>query len=475
MKKAPRLITDRLNVFFVYLMLTSLSVLAVSSNAEAQEESSGWSVGALDIDGLKWGKQTRRIRVANNSDDYRFLAAECVTRSVKKGFENPRIARSNFIIFPGQEGELSVTIDVPESFTKVVVKFGLYDVVDTLDDLSLGEKIYEIEGSVDVEFPSTLKPYLNLKLRPGGALRYNQTLSDDLQLALNLLLIHGKSVLGISEIVGLTPEYVRHLIKQLTDEGLVVTPGGWTRSALVAIEKLPFERLDSLVNVTASDMTATVSASVNDYRQLHKELIAEGVVAEFGDQAVEGTGILHHLYPVVCGIVLWERLGSKFLGSPDGPVRLMRQSSPCEYPAPGYGYILADPDAKDGIGYFHFDTKRQRKIFALGGGKLSCYEPVAGSRTPNYKVIAGKRPILYLVDERRADTLFNVFTGALEPARDKFESSLKRIFNRSKVKLTNGHRLWIWNRLTTEIIFALVKDGVIEDHNRDYFTWKSDE
>lgn len=477
MKKAPRRTTQLLKSHRLRtcIVMLSLVTLAAPANICAQEDSEGWSVGTLDISGLKWGKQTRRIRIANNSDDYRFLAVECETRSVKAGFVNPRVTRSNYIIFPGQEGEVSVTIDVPESFSKVIVKFGLYDVIDTLDDLALGEKLYGIEETVDVEFPETLKPYMSLRLRPGGALRYNETLSDDLQLAINLLLIQGKSVNTISEIVGLPTEYVNHLIRLLTEEGLVTAPGGWTRSALIAIENLPFSRLDSLVNTTATKMTESLRNSVTDYRQLHSDLIAAGKVAPYADQVVEGTGILHHLYPVICGIVLWERLGSKFLGSPDGPVQLMRQSSPCEYMADGYGYILADPAAKDGRGYFHFDTLRQRKIFGLGGGKLACYEPPAGSRSPNYKVVAGKRPILYLVDEARADTPLNVLTKPLEPLRDNFDSALTGIFNRSGAKLTNAHRLWLWNRLTTQIIDSLIKAGVIEDHNLNYFTWKSDE
>ena len=472
MKNAPRPITYPLNALIVFIALVTL---AAPANVFAQEESDTWSIGTLDISGLKWGKQTRRIRIANNSDDYRFLAAECETRSLKPGFVKPRVTRSNYIIFPGQEGEVRVTIDVPESFSKVIVKFGLYDVVDTLDDLVLGEKLYEIEETVDVTFPETLEPYLSLKLRPGGALRYNETLSDDLQLALNLLLIQGKSAITISEIIGLPPEYVTHLIRLLTEEGLVTAPSGWIRSALVAIEKLPFEELDRVVDKLAAEMSETITNSVKDYQKLHKELIADETVAAYGDQAVEGTGILHHLYPVICGIVLWERLGSSFLGSDDGPVQLMKQSSPCEYPAVGYGYILADPAAKDGRAYFHFDTKRQRKIFGLGGGKLACYEPSAGSRSPNYKVVAGKRPILYLVDEARADKLFNVLIKPLEPLRDSFESESKNIFNQSKAKFTNAHRLWLWNRLTTQVIDALIKDGVIEDHNRNYFTWKSDE
>ena len=78
------------------------------------------------------------------------------------------------------------------------------------------------------------------------------------------------------------------------------------------------------------------------------------------------------------------------------------------------------------------------------------------------------------MDEARADTLFNVLIKPLNPLRDSFESELKGIFNQSNSKFTDAHRLWMWNRLTTQIIDMLIKDGVIEDHNRNYFTWKSD-
>ncbi|MFQ5607655.1 MAG: hypothetical protein ACE5GA_06890, partial [Candidatus Zixiibacteriota bacterium] len=236
----------------------------------AQSEAGDWEIGELDLSGLKWGKQTRRIPIRNNTDDYHFLVAHCVTQSARQGYARPRETVSNYVVLPGEQGLVHIVIDVPESFAEVTVTFGIYDVVDTLDDLALGSKLYGREERVKVIFPESLEAIRESNLRAGWILRYNESLSDDLQLALNLMLARGEPISKIAESTGLPTEYVIHLVRLLSENGLARITDTAISSALVAVEDLPFRRIDALISASARDMQAALIQASAIYHSEHK-------------------------------------------------------------------------------------------------------------------------------------------------------------------------------------------------------------
>ena len=128
----------RFGINVLIIRLVVIGLLAGSLAAQQPE----LVVGSIDFPERAWGNQELPFEVTNNTDWLKFLVIEAHV-GFEGSYVNPhRVTRTNVVLEPGK---LAVEVDlvVPSNYGLMTLWLRIYDVVDTLDDLTLGTKIFE--------------------------------------------------------------------------------------------------------------------------------------------------------------------------------------------------------------------------------------------------------------------------------------------------------------------------------------------
>ncbi len=442
--------------------------------ADAQIITQDWSITEPDLSDLRWGAQEISVRVRNNSGKYKFFVAKSETRSPLRRFSEVRTFKSNYIFVPDEEKEISFVVDAPENLSYVTVKIGFYDVVDTLDDVKLGKEIYLDTFKVTPPAPPGLAQYSSFTPRAGSILKYNTSLKTDLALLIHTMLQEPLSVEELTKRLDLPFAVVSRTIRNMEEHGFVRQESeNLYRTTLTTIEGLPAASIRGLMDRNASRMAETLEQALQRFILKRQQMMDSGLVTRGTRETLEGTGMLHHLFPLVGGITLWENVGSQFIIGGEGPPQIIDLDAPCDMVTEGYGYVLMDTSLSDGDEFFYYDPNLKRRVFGDHVPAVLCARRAPSAKVrPSYYLPSKKTTLMYYYDKERVADAVDLLSYPLIPIRDKFSAEVESLFEKSNVQLMPAHRFWLWNRLVTSVMQKLVNDGVLEDRRREFFTWR---
>jgi len=121
-------------------ILTVLLVIGTVIGVSAQEPEPEVIVGETGFPKNAWGKQNLSFEVTNQTDWLKFLVVE-------GSYATPhRVTRTNFILEPFAKLTVDPELEIPGNYGQMVLWLRIYDVVDTLDDMSLGVQLFEQPG-----------------------------------------------------------------------------------------------------------------------------------------------------------------------------------------------------------------------------------------------------------------------------------------------------------------------------------------
>ncbi|MCH9032833.1 MAG: hypothetical protein IIB00_11330 [candidate division Zixibacteria bacterium] len=459
------------------LFFAVVSFIQFSPNSEIfarEAEPGAWEVSGFSMDILSWGVQIAKIKIVNNSDEYKFVAAVSTVTSQDRPHSPPRTYQSNSFFLPRETRIFDLKIEVPGNLTPAEVKLNIYDVIDTLDDVALGKRFYSLLDTFRVDPPEPMKEFVAKPPRASGYMVYNKDFNTDLAIIVAILIARGKSSQEISEICGYDLPKTKKLISKMGRRGFIGYVRGETKPLLSLIENYPEDKLAPLISSSAQDMTEALSGAVTIYRRRLAELVDSKVVIGDTAQTAEGTALLHRLYLVVGGIVLWEKLGMKFLDSTGEKIYLLDNETPCYSSMGKWGSILNNPAAPLGDHYYYMDYSARRRLFGVNTSVLECRRRTTSQpSTFRFKFESGNIPKIFRYDTTRTSELIDILVQPGLEILSRFEEKVTVFFNENGIELTLGHRYWLWNRLATETLQNLVDGEVIENREGKYQIWKS--
>jgi len=456
----------------VYGFLATAPLLVTLCARPVDADSSGWRVGTLSFTEVKWGKQTVVAPVTNLSDEYKFVVAQGTVTSLERPDCTPRISRRSYILEPGQTQEVAVEINVPENFTASHVAVGLYEVIDTLDDVRWGVEILNNAATAPSKAPPALLAYSDSLPRFSGFSARNAALSADLPKLLTMFFARGMTSESIANKYGLT-------LREVIDIGWTLHTGGFAekRGAVFAptvtlIEGLPFDSLNSLVTRTVRALADSVAAALPRFTAERQKWIAAKRVTADENDIMEGTALLAHAFPVVGGVVLWEELAQNYVNDSGETLNFWGQRSPCDGPMGKYGYALTDVRATDGKSFFLYESPTRRSVFGIEVPALMCLKaPISHNPTDRFQFPSGFTPSVFYHSHERTDSLIQILVAPCGDIRDIFFSQARESIVGSNKEFSPSIRLWLWNRVVTETLSQLIARGTLTNEANKYFVW----
>jgi hypothetical protein len=218
------------------MMLVPIWLGLVSGAVAAEPEV---IVGEIGFPKHVWGIQDLPFKVTNKTDWLKFLIVE-----TEVGFEgsyvNPhRIVRTNFVLEPSGVTEVVPKIEVPPNFGQMTLWVRLFDVVDTLDDIALGTKVFEQPFKIKFRMPDGIYPYFQERITLPPLVGYHGLFDNELVRLIMVMVTEGKKLSEIAALCGADTAYVNSIATQM-DAARYLKRGGdscWTQLPVITTEE----------------------------------------------------------------------------------------------------------------------------------------------------------------------------------------------------------------------------------------------
>ncbi len=462
----------RLKMLRVILISAAIAVFGCATVSAQASRAPGWKIADFKLPKLKWGLQEITAPVTNNSDEFRILVVSASVISRERPGSVPRVTKRSRYFEPGETANIALAIDVPENFSTTKVTVAFHQVVDTLDDLSFGKKIFEKELLDSVTSPPALASYRSNMPRLSGWSGRNDAINTDLAMIVSLMLGRGMSYDSVMALCDISRDRLLALGRRLTDRGFAKLENSVYRPTFQLIEPSRAAAFAPSLDSASAALTAALTQAIPVYQSRRQELIASGRVTADPNDVMEGTALLHHLYPVVGGVVLWERLAPSILNDTGAFLNMFGQRSPCDACMGEYGYMLTSHDIPDGSTFYFRDNATRRSVFADNPEALTCVQKsYSANPSERFAFPVGKTPVVFYYNSARCDSAISALLAPCQIVRDEWMGKISKRYAPDHEKLSRAERLWVWNSIVTESLRQLTASKVVEDHKGEYFLW----
>ncbi len=289
---------------FIILFLIIISGTGVASDFEFLN---------VELFSTEWGSQTVLVNLAYHGEFHTFVSGKTSVRYEGDKVRVPRWNRANALMAPGDTIQLKMVLDVPGNFGRGTAVVSIYDVVDTLDALLESHKIYSKEFNFEVEIPANLKAVLDSGVQHPVFADYGQDLNEQFSQLILIFLHRGMSLDEIAQELGVRTDKVRKQVLQLAGAGYV------TRSEdifIPSIAVLGADKIESLmpeIENTAGAIYSTVKSNLDSYDDEIARMVKFGELTSDPNDLMDPGSVLHHKYPTLYGLALWDRVIPVFI------------------------------------------------------------------------------------------------------------------------------------------------------------------
>ena len=458
-------------------LLLSLVILAGTAAAQPAEV----SVGKIDFPQRVWGTQQVTFDVTNHTEYLKFIVVESDITFEESYAGARRVKYTNFPLGPSMETTVNPTLEIPGNYGRAACWVRLYDVVDTLDDISLGTKVFEQKFLLTFRPSEALGPYLQERLTvpplTGGTYEWDNELA---RLSV-LLLNEGKTVEEIATLANTDAKNVMAVLQRLATAGQVRTDtaGNYALNvSVITLEEAKEGR--AYADELSEQMVALIKKNLQTYPALIDSLIA--VKAFSGDSAnfYEGGALLYFRYPLISAMLLWNDLGHRFI-TEGQRMMIYRPNIMCTPNIGEFMYVVQGGDYFNGSHYFN-PTVNVRYIKVEFGDVVPRVECKPAAREANGRSVKGEdwsidpefAPQAIVFDTGLVNTalrhLREGFPEMLLPVVDKLASIDKKYGHET---LGRGVKFWFWNLAATRTVDKLVAEGVLTRQGNGQFALQS--
>ncbi len=417
-------------------------------------------IGEIDIPSFRWGRQTATFEVTNNSDWIKYITVETNIKFEGTYLNPERTVYKHYPLEPGESRILTPEIDIPGNYGRAVLWVRLYDVIDTLDTILPGQKVFEQPFKLTFHVPEEVAPYL---------VANNPIWDNEFTRLLPLFLNEGKSIEEMAFITRSDTGFVRDVLNQLTGQGLLlcIEDSSYVPAFPVFLVTQA-EETKRLAELFSDRLAATIEGNMNAYRAVMDSLIEEGTLTTDSNEILHGGTILYRPYPVLAALLLWYDLGQAFIA---GRARLtiFEATDPCNALIGQYMYAVQGGDIFCGHHYYNLTRNRKRLDIKFGDNipEITCAEN-SSSRGRLGESISYRYKPEYVPE------VFSVSAQLVRPALRALSNGVDELFrsNRDSLIIISGkyghehvtvaERYWYWNQLATRTLDKLVERGVVK-------------
>lgn len=447
--------------FFIFGLVLGASAISVAQQPDVV-------VGKIDFPKQNWGHQNLTFDVTNNTDWLKFLIVETEVLFEGSYVAPHRIVLNTYILEPEVKIEVSPELVIPGNYGQMTLWVRIFDVVDTLDDVSLGVKVFEQPFKVRFHTPETVIPYFAERITLPPLAGNHGILDNEFARLMLVLIDEGKTLEEIATICQAKLEYVTEFAEEmLAGHYLGDEPG-------VYYSNIPVIRFDyakkgrKLAEQTANKLADQLATNLAGRRGVMDSLMQAGVYSGDSTNFFEGGTMLYQPYALTAGLYMWQVLGQKFITGNQN-FFVFDGTDPCMADIGPYLYVVQGGDYYNGHHYYNASTGTGGFAAHFGDRipEINCLPgfEVKKKRRQNVDWLfkEGFAPETFLYDPTLISPMLRLLDqGVTDIIGDAMEELKAMNAAQGFERLNQGTRYWFWNLTASRTIKLLIDRGVLQ-------------
>jgi hypothetical protein len=446
------------------LVLTGLLIVGATA---AIAQSSDLVVGTVETPNLRWGTQRAAFEIENKSDDVKFIVIE--TEITFKGeYLNPvRLAHSYYPLEPQFSRTIKPLVEIPGNYGSATLRISIYDVVDTLDDLSTANKVFEQPFFLKFHVPGAVAKYWSERITLPPMANNSPDFDNEFSHVLPVMLNDGRSPAQVAALCECDTNYVWSVIDKLASYGYLYRNRDTVRILFPVVGTKEAEDLKILADQTSTDLAALLTKNLAGYSGTLDSLVSAGALDPDTNNFLNAGAVLFQKYPMVSAMALWYDLGQKFVTG-TSPLTVFYGTDPCHTRIPSFMYAVQGGAFFNGSHYFDFDISANKVQITYGDHipLLKCPENLSTGRqlseAKDFTFDENDQSEIFLWDTTTMHPALRTVTKGAIPiitsARDRL---LRTATEYVQEKYIHGLRYWFWNLTATQTLNKLTKSGQV--------------
>jgi len=435
----------------------------------------------ITVASLSWGNQTAKIKLTNLSYDYKTIVIKTDLSFEGSELNPKRTSKKPFIIDPIYSATLNEPIEIPGNYGALKLKFTFYDVVDTLDPLYESQVFFTKEISNSFPVPEGMKAYLGAPLALPMFVDRSPLFDNQFTRYYFLFLKLGKKPEEIAGLMKTNLNYINFIADKLVAGKYLVRSGGENIPNFAVVDNSALTTLRPIINETTEKLYSAMKANLPKYDSVMTAMVSRGELTRDRDNIMEIGSVLYHKYPVILGLLLWNKIGREFIN--DGPrFSIFENSDPCRADMGEFMYMAVSASDLSGRSFYYdlIDVDGERFHTSIGDVSLVC-EPVGES----YKVVnkyywnflETDFPIIFSYDDETNSDLLAILGEGCVKLTEPLKEAINKLYLEGKdLRKVRGARYWSWNLVITGVMDKLDKSKLaVKEGNGIYTFQKSEE
>lgn len=445
--------------------LLILVVVGPSAGIFAQEPEV--IVGEIGFPEHTWGKQNSPFEVTNRTDWLKFLIVE-----TDVGFEDSyvtphRITRTNFILEPAATLTIEPVLEIPGNYGRMTLWVRVFDVVDTLDDISLGRQLFEQPFKIRFHTPEAVVPYFQERLTMPPLVGTHGMFDNEFERLMLILTYEEKSLAEIAEMCRVDMDYVTATAEDMAGSGYLLGSDGAYRPAIPVITSGLAEAGRLLADRAADQLAEKITENLSECPRIMDSLVQAGVYSNDSTNFFEGGTLLYQRYPLVAGLYLWKFLGQKFITDRQ-PLLIFANTDHCRPKIGRFMYMVQGGNYYNGNHYYSAEVLRS-EFNAHFGDRIPVVECRPGfekkfrvRQNVDWNYATEYFPETFLYDTLLINPMLRVLDQGMEEILRATIGGLRQIHKEQGYDgLALGARYWFWNLTATRTVVKLVESGAL--------------
>jgi hypothetical protein len=447
---------------FVQVMLICVVGLWINP---VQAQTTDFELGKLPQLKVSWGRQPVNIVIKNKVDYPKFVVG-LTKLSFQGTYLNPkRQWKVNRIIQPSDSIVLPLSLEIPSNFGTANIIFEIYDVVDTVDQISLGTKIFSQNFALNFKIPNELSGYLQEKVTLSPMAGNSPVFDNEFARIVLVMLAEGKPVEEIKKIPRVDSSLVNEFLRVLEIKKYVLKNDQGYKLTFPFLTVKQAEMVKPLIETTTNQLTAIVEKNLGNYRNVLDSLVAAGVAPKDSNDFMNGASILYERYPVISTLFLWYDLGQKFI-SDSLRLAIFNRTDPCNCNIQPYMYGIQGGDIFNGHLYYtrygsdiHYYLRFGDSIPRIKCPDLYPFLPIL-NQGEQWDFEKEYKHEIFTLSLKATQPMMNMLDQGTEPLIQNAKEDLQKILSTIGPDMnTAGSRWWFWNVIASRTLDKLVASG----------------
>jgi hypothetical protein len=432
-------------------------------------------VDNIEVPPLEYGQQKGLVSVTNTTDALHFVTVIAEVQFTGPGLTPNRNTRNHFYLEPGVSRTIEPIVLVPANYGKAEVSLRVYDVIDTLDALSDRYKVTEESFQLDFPPPATVAEYMKTPINLPPRVEDHPYFDNDLSRLMLVMMNKGIMVEEIAEITGFRLTMVQELFGRLITKGHLVSSGDSLRVAVPIIGVEEAIRAGKLAYDLADSLTQRIAGNLDNCRRVLDSLVAAGAMSADPNLTFSRGAALHHLYPTISALLLWNDLGRQFI-TRSAPLLIYDNTDLCNALIPTYMYaVQAGPELNGNQFYALSMTAQAYSVtYSDRPPTIICPDDFILRAQRNMKINwafgEDNKQQRMLFDSLVVKPAMNALSGGADDLLSKTYYELRDISSEfGHRRLGYGQRYWFWNLVATRTLANLVEAGVVQREGSGHY------